>query len=89
MDKYGRLGDGGFAEVFIGALEHEVGDAETEDFVGFFEEFACLGAGFVEVFTHAYELGALAGENVCFHCDWFIKFLQGFGWGPGKVLSLF
>ncbi len=70
--KYGMDKDGGLCyfclfEIFRCAFEHQVGDAEAEDFVCFFKEFAGFGVVVVEVFAHAYELGALPGENVCFH----------------------
>ena len=74
VEEDGGLGDGGLTEVFVGAVEHEVGDAEAEDFVGFLKHVAGYGVVVVEVFAHAYELGALAGEYKCFH------FLVGFFW---------
>lgn len=62
-----------FAEVFVGAFKHEVGDAEAEDVVSFFEEFAGFGVVFVEVFAHSYELSALTGKYECVHMIGFIK----------------
>lgn len=67
VEEDGGLGDGGLTEVFVGAVEHEVGDAEAEDFVGFLKHVAGYGVVVVEVFAHAYELGALPGEYKCFH----------------------
>ena len=67
MKEHGGLGDVGAAEVFVSALKHEVGDAEAEDFVGFFKEIAGGFVGLVEVFAHSYELGALTGKYESFH----------------------
>ena len=69
VEENGRLGDGGLAKVFVGAVEHEVGDAEAEYFVGFFKQVVGDGVVVVEVFAHSYELCALSGENKCFHIE--------------------
>ncbi len=78
VEEDGRLGHLGLAQVFIGACEHKVGDAEAENLVGTLEEFAGFGVVIVEVFAHAHELGALAGKNVCFHAMVVFDFLNRF-----------
>ena len=67
VDENGGLGDAGFFEVFVGAFEHEIGDSETEDFVGLFHHGADAFVAVVVVFAHSYELGALTGKYVCVH----------------------
>ena len=67
VEEYCRLSHGGLTEVFVSAGKHEVGDAEAENVVGLFEELTRFGVVVVQVFAHSYELGALAGEYVCFH----------------------
>ena len=67
VEEYCGLGHFGLLEVVFSAFKHEVGDAEAEDFVCFFKEFACGGVVVVEVFAHAYELCSLAGKNKCVH----------------------
>ena len=61
------LGHFGLLEVFLGAVEHQVRDAEAEYFVCFLKHLLSLGALFVEVLAHAYELRSLAGKHECFH----------------------
>ena len=53
-------------KVVFCTVEHKVGDVETEDFVCLVEELSRFGVVFVEVFTHAYELSALAGKTYAF-----------------------
>ncbi len=68
VEEDGGLGDLRLFEFFVRTREHDVGDAESEDFVGLLEERLGLGHVFVEVFAHAYRLGSLTGEYVCvFH----------------------
>lgn len=67
VEEDGGLGDARLAEILVGAGKHEVGDAESEYVVGLVEELACAGIAVVEVFAHAGELCALAGEYECFH----------------------
>ena len=67
MKEYGGLSDFGLFEILVGAVKHQIGDAETEDFVGFFKHLAGHFVGFVEVLAHAHKLCALAGEYKCFH----------------------
>ena len=38
VEEYGGLGDLGLLQLFVRTGEHDVGDAETEDFVGLLEE---------------------------------------------------
>ncbi len=75
VQEYGRLRHFGLFQFFGRAGEHDVRDAETEDFVRFFEQFLCGGHVVVQILAHTDRLGALAPENVCvFHL-----FLQFFG----------
>ena len=67
MEEHGGLGDTCLLEVILCAVEHQVGDTEAENIVCFFKKVVGGGVVFVEVFAHAYELSALAGENKCFH----------------------
>ena len=55
-------------ELLVRTGEHDVGDAETEDFVGLLEELLRCGNVVVEVFAHADGLSALTRKYVCvFH----------------------
>ena len=65
VEEYGGLGDAGLLQFFVRTGEHDVGDAETEDLVGFLEEFLRSRNVVVEVFAHSDGLGALAREYVC------------------------
>ena len=65
VEEYGRLGDFGLLELLVRTGEHDVGDTEAEDFIGFLKEFLCCGNVVVEVFTHSDSLGTLAREYVC------------------------
>ena len=68
VEEDGWLGHARGAQVLVGAFEHDVGQAETEDFVGPLHQGASLGVAFIEVLAHSGELGPLAGEYVCsFH----------------------
>ena len=62
-----RLGYFRLLELFVGSGEHDIGDREAENFVGFFEQFFCKGNVVVQVFAHSDELGALTREYVCVH----------------------
>ena len=62
-----RLSHFGLTQVFLGAVKHEVGNTESQHFVGFLKQFFGLGVALVEVFAHAHELSPLAGEYKCFH----------------------
>jgi len=60
--------DGGLRHLgllqFVGrAGEHDVGDAEAEDFVGLLEKRFGLGNVIVEVFAHADGLSSLTRQN--------------------------
>ena len=61
--KDGGLGVFGLLEGLGGAFEDEVREMEAEGFVGFFEDGFGGGEVLVEIETHAYGLGALAGEE--------------------------
>ncbi len=61
------MGDFGLLKVFFRPFKHQVGDAETEDFIGFFKKGVSLRIVVVEVFAHTYELGALARKNISLH----------------------
>ena len=67
MKEHCRLGDIGPLELELVAFKHDVSEPEAKDFVGFLEKLAGYGVLLIEVVTHAYELGTLAGENVCCH----------------------
>ena len=73
MDKDSGLGNGGLAEIFVGTGKHEVGYAESEDFVGFLEKRAGFGVVVVELFAHADELRSLTREYICFHFGVYCK----------------
>ena len=85
MEEYSRLGNLGFLQLIVGSGEHDVGDAETEDFVGLLEESLGFGNVVVEVFAHADGLSALTRKYVCvFH-----SFCQNIFWLPGKDSKYF
>jgi len=85
VEEYGRLGDFSLFELFVRTGEHDVGDAETEDFVGLLEESLGFGNVVVEVFAHADGLSALTRKYVCvFH-----SFCQNIFWLPGKDSKYF
>ena len=68
MQEDGRLGDVGSLEVVGRAFEHDVRDAEAEDFIGSFEHLTCFVIVFIYVFCHAGMLGSLAGKYAgCLH----------------------
>lgn len=67
VEKYGRLGHLGLAQILVGTGKHKVGDTETENFIGFLKHFVCHGIVVVEVFAHAYKLSSLAREYVSCH----------------------
>ena len=67
VEEHGRLSDVGAAKVFVGAVEHEVGDTEPEYIVCFFKKVAGRGRCLVQVLAHTDKLRALTGKNVCFH----------------------
>ena len=72
-------------DIFVRTGEHDVGDAETEDFVGLLEESLGFGDIVVEVFAHADGLSALTRKYVCvFH-----SFCQNIFWLPGKDSKYF
>ena len=62
--EYGRLGDFSLFELFVRTGEHDVGDAEAEDFVGLLEKRFGLGNVIVEVFAHADGLSSLTRKNI-------------------------
>ena len=45
----------------------------VQDIVGLFKQFFGQGRIFVQVFSHAHELGTLSGKYKCFHIYLFIK----------------
>ena len=67
VEVYGRLGHFRLAEVFVGTFKHDVGDAETEDIIGFFKQFLGEWVCVIEFFTHSYKLCSLSGKYKCFH----------------------
>ena len=54
-------------QFLVRALEHDVRDAETEDFVCLFKILFGYRVLFVQVFSHAHELCALSGKYKCVH----------------------
>ena len=75
MQEDGWLRDVRRAQVLVRSFEHDVGNAEAKDFVGFFHHFTRLGVVLIEIFAHSRELGTLAGEHVCsFHNSLFLGF---------------
>ena len=54
-------------QFLVSALEHDVRDAETEDFVCLFKILFGYRVLFVQVFSHAHELCALSGKYKCVH----------------------
>ena len=54
-------------QFLVRALEHDVRDAETEDFVCLFKILFGYRMLFVQVFSHAHELCALSGKYKCVH----------------------
>ena len=65
VEEYRGLRDFGLLELIGRTGEHDVRNAESEDFVGLLEKLLGNGNVVVEVFTHADSLGPLSGENVC------------------------
>lgn len=65
VQEYGGLGNIGLFQLLLGAREHDVCDAETEDIIGLLEKVAGGLILLVVVFAHAGELSALAGEYIC------------------------
>ena len=54
-------------QFLVRALEHDVRDAETKDFVCLFKILFGYRMLFVQVFSHAHELCALSGKYKCVH----------------------
>ena len=71
VEEDGRLSDAGLLQVLRRAGEHEVGDAEADDFIGTLKHGTALVVAVVEILAHAHKLGSLAGEYVCFHLSLF------------------
>ena len=67
MEEHGRLSNLSLLEFIVGTVEHNVGDAITENIISFLKKLFCLWIVVVEVFTHTYELGSLSGKYKCFH----------------------
>ena len=68
VEEDGGLRDLGLFQLLVRTGEHDVGDAESEDFVGFLEQLLGCGNTVVEVLAHACGLGALTRKYVCvFH----------------------
>ncbi len=62
-----RLSNFSLAEIFVGAIEHQVSDAEAKNIVGFLKHFASNGIVIIHIFSHSNKLRSLTGENKCFH----------------------
>ena len=75
MEEYGGLGDLGLLQLLVRTGEHDVGDAEPEDFVGLLEELLRGRNVVVKVLAHADGLSSLTRKYVCvFHN--FLRFLR-------------
>ena len=71
-EKHAMKEDGGLRhlrlfEVFLGAVEHQIGDAETENIVCFLKKFFCFRVVIIKIFSHSDKLGALARKYISFH----------------------
>lgn len=78
VEEYGGLRHAGLPELLVRAGEHDVRDAESEDFIGLLEQLPGCGNVVVEIFAHADGLSPLAGENVCVLHD-FSEFFVSWG----------
>ena len=67
VQEHGRLRDLGLLQLLVCSAEHDVGNAETENVIGFFKKLLGNGMLFIQVLAHAYELRALSGKNKCLH----------------------
>ncbi len=67
VEENGGLCNLGLTEVFVSALKHEVGYAESEYLVGLLKHLFGHRIIVIEVFAHAYKLGTLTGKYKCFH----------------------
>jgi hypothetical protein len=63
VHKNSRLRNVGAAQVLVAALEHGVGEPETEDIIGLLQQAAGGGILLEKLTSHARKLRALTGKN--------------------------
>ena len=71
----GRLRHLRLAQVFVRTCKHNIGNAISQDIIGFLKQILGKCRVFVQVFAHSYELGTLTGKYKCFHFSLFFNVL--------------